>query len=130
MKLCPRLGVFDSPAWCRRITQRLTQTTTKSFLSLYLLRCHTVHKIPQEHTRQTCMCSTATHPHTVLQIRTGGVCFELLSQEDKNRLSKAAPLNIHRRILRNSGRCCRVVPVHCSSVSEKLPSGRGGLHYK
>lgn len=29
----------------RQITQRLTQTTTKCFLSL--LRCHTVHKIPQ-----------------------------------------------------------------------------------
>lgn len=60
----------------------------------------------------------------MLQIRTGGGCFELLSQDDKNRLSKAAPLNIHRRILRNSmlqSRCCALL-----LCFRETPLGAGG----
>lgn len=47
---------------------------------------------------------THTHinTHTVLQMRTGEVHFELLSQVDKNRHSKEAILNIQSRVLSSS----------------------------
>lgn len=123
MKLCPRLGVFDSPAW-GQTNYPATDADRNKVFPFSASLSHGSQNTTVEHTRQTCMCSTATHPHTVLQIRTGGGCFELLSQDDKNRLSKAAPLNIHRRILRNlmlQSRCCALL-----LCFRETPLGAGG----
>lgn len=57
------LGVFDSPAW-GQTNYPATDADHNKVFPFSASLSHGSQNTTVEHTRQTCMCSTATHPHS------------------------------------------------------------------